>query len=121
MNLLDPDLSATDMPRATGLDAPHAVFDIDTATYTVPGATRPALALDLIRTLAETLGNPVPSKQDACDFRLRWYVTHPVHGQGMRMAGPGTPGAFPVMLWHPADHVADIGGSDHPASALLAA
>lgn len=120
MNLLDPDLSATDMARATGLGRAHAVFDVDTATYSVPGATRPAVALDLIRALADTLGTPVPSKQDACEFRLRWYATHPEHGRGMLMVDVGTPGAFPVMLWHPA-HAEDRATATVTAAAVALA
>ena len=103
MFLPTPDLSGTDAYACLGVHGP-AVLTAPDGTVLAVGATRPAVALDLIRAAAP--GGLVPDRADAAVFRLRWFAyTHPARSGDpvMRPACPGEDGAFPVVIWRAAD------------------
>jgi hypothetical protein len=106
MFLAPPDLTDTDAYACFGVHAPAVLTSPDGAVLAV-GATRPADALDLIRTAAP--GGLVPTRTDAATFRLRWLAyTHPA-APGAPVTRPACPtedGAFPVVIWRAVDQTA---------------
>ncbi|GAA1986547.1 hypothetical protein [Amycolatopsis minnesotensis] len=98
------DLADTDLAVCTGLDAPHAFYDVLAEAFYAVGTADPAAALALMRDHAEDHGAPYPTTADMGAFGVRHFAyTHP--------AAPGdtcvavvdehAPGAFPALIWRP--------------------